>query len=124
MRKKYDILMEQKHNKIVDYYTNIKNIHFIPEQIYEVVPDSPLNITFDIESYKRPDLIYFAEYNIYLGEVKGRKNTRNKYNAEKQVLEYYDILKSNGIDTIPFTVLDYYASLVKPCKYMTRRCHL
>lgn len=93
------------HDRLVNKYSKKSNIDFINEDIYMVVKEQPLCDTFGIRSYKTPDLIYFGEENIYVGEIKGRCTNRNIQSAEEQVYGYYDVLLSNGIDTMPFIIL-------------------
>lgn len=95
-----------KHDKLVDKYS--KDTDFINEDIYRVIKEQTLHNIFGICSYKTPDLVYFGEYNTYIGEVKGRFTYNNLLKAENQVFGYYRVLWDNGIDTVPFIILGCY----------------
>lgn len=94
-----------KHDKLVNKYSKPSNIDFINEDIYRIVKEQSLCDTFGICSFKTPDLIYFGEYNTYVGEVKGRYTYRNKEKAANQVHRYYRTLKNSGIYTVPFVIV-------------------
>jgi len=94
-----------KHDKLVNKYSKPSNINFINEDIYRIVKEQSLCDVFGIDSYKTPDLIYFGEYNIYIGEVKGKYYIGNKKKATNQVHRYYRTLKKYDIDTVPFIIV-------------------
>lgn len=109
------IYMSKKHDRIVEYYSQIKNIDFV-DNVIEIKTETELNKVFDnVTSPKTPDLIYITELDdIYIGEVKGHDTFYNRIKAETQVMKYCDILKRRGYETIPFIIVGSYVEVFKP----------
>ena len=105
--------MSKEHESLVEKYSDKKILgELLGTEIKEIYVEEILYNVFGIKSEKTPDLIAFdSEDNIYVGEIKGRFNTRNKYKAEKQVQTYHNILKRNNIESKRFIICGDYECL-------------